>query len=62
MLRWQQAEGKRHALEGCAPAEGGAFVALCGGKVTVQRQDIPELGGHWLDPTCLCCESAWRAK
>jgi hypothetical protein len=30
MLQWQQAEGRKHALEGRAPTEGGALVALCG--------------------------------
>jgi hypothetical protein len=62
MLRWQQAEGRRHALEGRAPAEGGAFTALCGTDVTVERDDILELGGHWFDPTCLTCENAWLAR
>jgi hypothetical protein len=52
MLRWQQAEGRRHALDGRPPNEGGAFDALCGKTVTVQRRDIPDLGGRWFDPTC----------
>jgi hypothetical protein len=62
MLRWQQAEGRRHALEGRAPDEGGSFTTLCGDEVTVQRADIIELGGHWFDPTCVSCDSAWRAR
>jgi hypothetical protein len=62
MLRWQQAEGSRHALDGLAPAEDASFVALCGAEVTVRREDIPELGGHWFDPTCLSCEGAWRLR
>lgn len=60
MLVWQQAEGKRHALEGRAPNPGGSFVALCGAEVTVQRKDFPELGGIWLDPTCWDCDDRWR--
>jgi hypothetical protein len=62
MLQWQRAEGRKHALERRAPTDSGAFVALCGSDATVQRQDIPELGGHWFEPTCMSCESAWRAK
>ena len=62
MLQWQRAEGRKHALEERAPNEGGALVALCGSNVTVLRQDIPELDEHWFDPTCMSCDSAWRAK
>lgn len=62
MLQWQQGEGLRHALEGRAPAEGASFVALCGSTVSVAREDIPELGGHWFDPTCLPCERAWLTR
>jgi hypothetical protein len=62
MLRWQQAEGRRHALDGRPPNEGGAFEALCGTTVTVRRGDIPDLGGRWFDPTCWECDGAWRAR
>ncbi|WP_216213302.1 zinc finger protein [Amycolatopsis aidingensis] len=62
MLRWQQAEGKRHALEGRAPNEGGSFRTLCGAEVTVRVGDVPELGGVWLDPTCWDCDAAWRRR
>lgn len=62
MLRWQQAEGRRHALDGRAPGAGEAFTALCGTDVTVEREDIPDLGGHWFDPTCLDCETVWLAR
>jgi len=58
-LRWQQAEGRRHALDGPTPAEGKSFVALCGNQVVVRREDVLDLGGHWFDPTCLLCENAW---
>lgn len=52
-LCWQQAEGKRHALEGRESAEGGSFVAQCGAEVTVLREDILELGGHWFVRKCV---------
>ncbi|HKN57126.1 MAG TPA: zinc finger protein [Amycolatopsis sp.] len=60
MLRWQQAEGKRHALNGpFVPRPEESFVALCGEEVTVHVGDVPQLGGNWFDPTCTRCESAW---
>ncbi|MCU1680313.1 MAG: hypothetical protein JWQ81_1052 [Amycolatopsis sp.] len=62
MLHWQQAAGKRHALDGPVPNEGGTFTTLCGNEVTVRRTDVIELGGDWLDPTCVSCDSAWRAR
>jgi hypothetical protein len=63
VLRWQQAEGKRHALEGpFAPRPEESFVALCGVEVTVAVADVPELGGNWFDPTCVPCSSAWLSR
>ncbi|MEV0066608.1 MULTISPECIES: zinc finger protein [unclassified Amycolatopsis] len=63
MLRWQQAEGKRHAHEGpFAPRPEESFVALCGVEVTVARADVPQLGGNWFDPTCAVCSSAWLSR
>ena len=63
MFRWQQAEGKRHALDGpFAPRPGETFTALCGAEVTVARQDIPQLGGHWFDPTCSDCAQEWLRR
>jgi len=63
MLRWQQAEGKRHALDGpFAPRPEEQFVTLCGKKVTVAVRDVPQLGGNWFDPTCAECESVWRGR
>ncbi|OZM72581.1 hypothetical protein CFN78_13110 [Amycolatopsis antarctica] len=62
MLRWQQAEGLRHALLGRPPTEGGSFVSLCGKELTVARGDIPELGGRWFDPTCTGCEREWLTR
>ncbi len=63
MLRWQQAEGKRHALDGpFPPRPEEQFVALCGEEVTVAVKDVPQLGGNWFDPTCAGCESAWLAR
>ncbi|MFB9929947.1 zinc finger protein [Amycolatopsis halotolerans] len=60
MFRWQQAEGKRHALDGpFAPRPGETFTALCGAEVTVARRDVPQLGGHWFDPTCAECAEEW---
>ncbi|WP_326837773.1 zinc finger protein [Amycolatopsis rhabdoformis] len=63
MLRWQQAEGKRHALEGpFAPRPEESFVALCGVEVTVAAGDVPQLGGNWFDPTCGVCSSKWLSR
>ncbi|MFI5610568.1 zinc finger protein [Amycolatopsis sp. FDAARGOS 1241] len=63
MLRWQQAEGKRHALEGpFAPRPEESFVALCGVEVTVTVTDVPELGGNWFDPTCVRCSTTWLSR
>ncbi|WP_116040711.1 zinc finger protein [Amycolatopsis palatopharyngis] len=62
-LRWQQAEGRRHALDidpYTRPRPGEQFRALCGDEVTPQRQDFHELGGKWLDPTCPLCDHVWR--
>ena len=63
MLRWQQAEGKRHALAAkLAPRPGESFRALCGEEVVVQRADVVALGGHWLDGTCWDCYAVWRKR
>jgi hypothetical protein len=63
VFRWQQAEGKRHALVGAfAPRPEESFVALCGEEVTVAREDVPQLGGHWFDPTCGGCASTWLSQ
>lgn len=62
MLHWQQAEGRRHALDGLSPRPGESFRALCGTEVTVRRKDILELGGHWHDPTCQGCDRTWRTR
>ncbi|WP_081655030.1 zinc finger protein [Amycolatopsis orientalis] len=63
MFRWQQAEGKRHALDGpFAPRPEETFIALCGAEVTVARRDVPQLGGHWFDPTCPDCADEWRRQ
>lgn len=64
MLRWQQAEGKRHALDADPadmPRVAEPFRALCGIEVTPARSDIPGIGS-WLDPTCVGCDGVWRAK
>ncbi|WP_020661036.1 zinc finger protein [Amycolatopsis benzoatilytica] len=63
MFRWQQAEGKRHALDApFAPRPEETFTALCGVDVTVARHDIPQLGGHWFDPTCAECAEEWLRR
>lgn len=63
MLRWQQAEGKRHALDGpFPPRPEEQFVTLCGEEVTVAVRDVPQLGGNWFDPTCVECESVWLGR
>lgn len=62
-LRWQQAEGKRHALDSdpyTAPSPGEPFRALCGADVTPKRLDFHEFGGRWLDRTCWKCDGVWR--
>ena len=63
MLRWQQAQGRRHAVD-CAlplrPEE--SFEALCGTVVNTVAQDFPALGGLCLDPTCMDCDAAWRQQ
>jgi hypothetical protein len=61
MLRWQQAEGRRHALDGEGqPQPGVEFWTLCGVQVTPKRSDCHECGGKWLDPTCWKCDGVWR--
>lgn len=62
MLRWQQAQGKRHALDGLPPRPGESFETLCGQVVDVVRADIPELGGQWLAWTCRECDAVWRRR
>jgi hypothetical protein len=65
VLRWQQAEGQRHALRLASASENPQvdvpFDALCGETVTPRRRDLPSLGGHWFDTTCSGCDGAWRA-
>lgn len=65
VLRWQQAEGRRHAVRQIGVAGGPtvdeSFEALCGEIVTPRRKDFPSLGGHWFDPTCPGCDSVWRS-
>jgi hypothetical protein len=61
MLRWQQAEGKRHALDSALPpGPDEPFRALCGATVTPGRSDFAALGGRWFDPTCWDCDGVWR--
>lgn len=63
MLRWQQAEGKRHALDvAFPPRPEEQFKTLCGEEVTVAVCDVPQLGGNWFDPTCAECRAAWLAR
>lgn len=63
VLRWQQAEGRRHALEGAFPPRPDErFTTLCGDEVTVTVRDVPQLGGHWFDPTCIECRAVWLAR
>jgi hypothetical protein len=62
LLRWQQADGKRHALklvDTLHPDVDESFIALCGVTVTPRRMDFHEFGGRWLDPTCTECQGAW---
>jgi hypothetical protein len=62
LLRWQQAEGKRHAIKLVNAFHADVdtpFIALCGVSVTPHCQDFSELGGIWLDPTCAGCLTAW---
>lgn len=63
MLKWQQAEGQRHALDvdPCSmPRPDEPFRALCGALVTPEREDFVEPAGKWLDPTCWDCDRVWR--
>jgi hypothetical protein len=61
MLRWQQAESRRHALDApFMPRPGEMFRALCGAEVTPGKDDFVALGGKWLDATCWDCERVWR--
>lgn len=62
LLRWQQAEGLRHAMDGLAPHPDQAIRTLCGIEVIVRRHDIPLLGGLCLDPTCWECDRVWRVR
>jgi hypothetical protein len=61
-LRWQQAEGARHArVDSGALCVEHPFETLCGLHPVPQRCDLIELGGTWLAPTCLACETVWLA-
>lgn len=62
LLRWQQAEGQRHALDGLPPHPGELFRTLCGAEVTPQRDDIVLLGAKCIDPTCAECDRVWRNR
>lgn len=65
ILRWQQADSARHARiarhEQDHAEPGLAFRALCGAVVVPSRTDFIELGGLWLDKTCMDCERMWLA-
>lgn len=64
-LRWQQAEGEKHAYQallGMVLPVRVAFRTLCGKDVIPEKPDFPELGGLALNPTCLTCESIWIRK
>lgn len=52
LLRWQQAQGRRHALDGLPPHPDESFQALCGAVVTARADDIVLLGVTCIDPTC----------
>jgi hypothetical protein len=61
MKRWQQAEGKVHAVDSpAAPHLGETFRTLCGATVTTGPQDYGYIGNQWPRPTCWDCESVWR--
>lgn len=63
MLRWQQAQGKRHAVDTALPLRPEeSFEALCGEVVTTAEHDFPCLGGLCLDPTCWDCDAIWRKR
>jgi hypothetical protein len=61
MLRWQQAEGRRHAYNArqTCVVPWKSFTTLCGIEATPLPKDIISLGGHWFDGTCMTCEAAW---
>lgn len=62
-LRWQQAEGRRHALDSPKEPEPEVpFTALCGQTVSPGQGDFVALGGLWLDPTCWLCDRVWRER
>lgn len=63
MLRWQQAQGQRHAVDSVFPLRPDeSFEALCGQVVTTTRRDFHELGGSCTDPTCWDCDTAWAKR
>ena len=63
VLRWQQAEGFRHAVllvsQLDRPQVDRPFSTLCGKVVTPRGGDMHETGGRWLDPSCVACAAAW---
>lgn len=60
MKRWQNANGKRHALEALyQPPPGETFRALCGAVLTTAVEDYPQFVGKRLFPTCVECHRAW---
>lgn len=65
VLRWQQANGRRHALRQprwAAPLEAEhEFTALCGETVTTAPGDVHPHDAPWLDETCWGCKDAWLA-
>lgn len=62
LLHWQQAEGRRHALDGLPVRPNESFRALCGVEVSARREDIVLLGAKCTDPTCWDCDRAWRVR
>lgn len=63
MLRWQQAQGRRHAVDSVFPLRPEeTFEALCGQVVTTARRDFNELAGSCTDPTCWDCDEVWRGR
>lgn len=63
MLRWQQAQGQRHAVDSVFPLRPEeSFDTLCGQRLTTVRRDFPALGGSCTDPTCQDCDAEWRKR
>jgi hypothetical protein len=59
--RWQQAGGKLHAVDAPhPPMPGDEFRALCGDRVSPNRDDYDVINRGALRPTCWDCERVWR--